>query len=358
MTEIYFSQIKEDSWVEKDLLSTHPSRRIVAIGSGGCTAFSLLVDDVERLYAVDANPAQCALIDLKKAAIRALCREDYLSFVGEGDRIDRMEVYRRLVADLPSYAAAFWNRHPGRIIKGINYSGMTERFYRFIGDNLRLNVCSPGALQELLGCDDVNEQRALYARSVRTESWLLALRLMFSRTSHVPFYPGFWFTGREETMFSDFFIERFEHEIETRPLRGNYFFSQLMFGTFVFDEPRGVPPYMSAEHYDVTRRNIDKLTVENKPLQHLMMGLDEIDGFYFSNVFDWGKDKDAADVCRGILHCKAQGTARFFFRNMYRPTSLPDFFAERFDRNEEQSLISFAKERSMLYRHATTGTIN
>src|SRR5262245_47157465 len=96
MAEVHFAQIREDGRLERRLAVRHRPARIVCVASGGCTALSLLSDGVEAVHAVDANPAQCALVELRKAAIAALDRDGYLAFIGERPAEDRPAVYARL----------------------------------------------------------------------------------------------------------------------------------------------------------------------------------------------------------------------------------------------------------------------
>src|SRR5688572_13028352 len=63
---LLFAQVREDAAVEAGLLrEVDGPARLFAIGSGGCTAFSLLAAKPEAaLYAVDINPAQIYLMEL------------------------------------------------------------------------------------------------------------------------------------------------------------------------------------------------------------------------------------------------------------------------------------------------------
>src|SRR5262245_30124436 len=125
---IYFAQIREDGRLERSLVARRKPSRIVCIGSGGCTALSLLGDDVEIVHCVDSNPAQCALVELKKAAISRLDRESFLAFIGERPAADRTRLYRSRLRDaLPRYAQEHWDAHEQDIDLGINHCGATER---------------------------------------------------------------------------------------------------------------------------------------------------------------------------------------------------------------------------------------
>ena len=72
MNEIHFAQIREDGRLEHALVERRKPSRVVCVGSGGCTALSILSRDVDAVYCVDKSPAQSALVELKKAALSAL----------------------------------------------------------------------------------------------------------------------------------------------------------------------------------------------------------------------------------------------------------------------------------------------
>ncbi len=55
MSDLHFAQIREDSWIEREIADAERPQRIVAVASGGCTALSLLDDEVEEVIAVDAS---------------------------------------------------------------------------------------------------------------------------------------------------------------------------------------------------------------------------------------------------------------------------------------------------------------
>src|SRR5688572_9655167 len=105
--EIYFAQSREDSRVEREIMQRKNPSKVAVIGSGGCTAFSILSDVVENVSCIDLNPAQCALVELKKAGIRTFERTEFLAFIGETDSENRLEQYQQLRKELPQYALEF-----------------------------------------------------------------------------------------------------------------------------------------------------------------------------------------------------------------------------------------------------------
>src|SRR5262249_6201564 len=92
-SQLIYNQCWEDYALDQSALRIGPGDRIVTITSAGCNALNYLLFDPTRIDAVDLNPHQSALLELKVAAIRVLKHEDFFAMFGTG-RIDRhREVY-------------------------------------------------------------------------------------------------------------------------------------------------------------------------------------------------------------------------------------------------------------------------
>lgn len=165
--EIYFSQIREDSIVERQITATYQPNRIVVIGSGGCTALSILNDHVDVVYCIDINPAQCALIELKKVAMR------------------------------------------------------------FIGNNIRKNVYGDEIWQALFHYTTLQEQKEFFEKYLTTEAWKTALRVLLSKTTHLQFFPSFMFANAREDDFGLFFSHQFEKELHSKLVYNSLLASSL-----------------------------------------------------------------------------------------------------------------------------------
>ncbi len=353
MSAVYFAQIREDGRLERTAAAAAGSKRIVTIASGGCTALSLLTDDVEVVHAVDLNPAQCAVVALRRAALVALDRDAFLAFIGEAPSRDRGATYVRLEERLPADVRAFWDAHPDDVARGINHCGVTERFYRFVGERLLDAVALP-VWRRLVDSRGIDEQRALYRRHFLEPDWRDALRDVLSRDSHLRFFPAFMFGEvREGFEFGDYFADRFEAEVETRPLAGNYFLSQLLFGRYV-DRPGGMPHYLTPAGFAEAKRNADKLRVACGTLREALPALGRIDAFFLSNVFDWADVEARQAICAAVAKAATPG-ATLLFRNMLAAPPLPADFGFAADADRSAALTRL--ERAMLYRAVTVGQI-
>ena len=74
----------EDPRLDREMLRLGPDSRVVMITSAGCNALDYLLDGPAEIHAVDMNPRQNALLELKASAIRNLDYERFYKMFGEG----------------------------------------------------------------------------------------------------------------------------------------------------------------------------------------------------------------------------------------------------------------------------------
>jgi S-adenosylmethionine:diacylglycerol 3-amino-3-carboxypropyl transferase len=356
LSEIFFAQIREDPEVECAVAARRAPKQVVCVGSGGCVALSLLSDAVEAVHAVDLNPAQCAVIELKRAAIAELDRAAYLAFVGEAPADDRQATFARLAPRLSTQAREFWQARPELVAVGVNHAGVTERFYRYLGASIRASVVPDDVWHALFACATVEEQRALHARHFTSEAWRTAIRVLLSKSTHLLFFPAFMFANATEHDFGAFFSHQFDHEVLTKPVANNYFLSQLLWGRYLDGRAQGVPRYLDAARWDETRRNAHKLSVAAQPIGAFLAGRRGVDAFFLSNVFDWMKPEDRAELCARMTEAAAPGAA-VLFRNMLSTPALPASFVERLRVDADESAALHRRERSMSYQRITSGAL-
>ena len=99
----------EDSAVDRATLKPGPGDRVLTLTSGGDNAMAYLLHGVDAVVAVDMNPAQSALLELKAAAVRALPYADLWRLLGEGRHPAAAGLFETAIAPWLSQAAtAFW----------------------------------------------------------------------------------------------------------------------------------------------------------------------------------------------------------------------------------------------------------
>jgi len=141
-SEIAFSQVREDPRIElrviQELAKRQQPLRVLLVASGGCTALSLLSNPaISKIEAVDLNPAQLHLIELRRQALLHLSLDDQLQLIGAdksaSDR-DRLSIYDSFSSNLPVSTKAFWDARPEQIEFGVNRVGRFEQLFRQLAE--------------------------------------------------------------------------------------------------------------------------------------------------------------------------------------------------------------------------------
>jgi len=102
----------EDPAVDRKALALGPDDTVLVITSAGCNALDYALEAPRRIHAVDANPRQTALLELKIAGIRALAFDDFFAIFGDGYHATFDELYQQHLRPLLSpFARTWWDRH-------------------------------------------------------------------------------------------------------------------------------------------------------------------------------------------------------------------------------------------------------
>ncbi|CCC06202.1 unnamed protein product [Sordaria macrospora k-hell] len=161
----------EDSREDKELLNLGPDDVVLAITSAGDNILSYLMQSPARVHAIDLNPSQNHLLELKVAAFTALGYPDVWRIFGEGKHPDfRTLLISRLSPHLSSRAFQYWLSHAyiftnpsGRGLYDTGGSRYAIRFFRWIST---LFFCRP-AVRQLLSASTLEEQRSIYHTKIR-----------------------------------------------------------------------------------------------------------------------------------------------------------------------------------------------
>src|SRR5262245_49490561 len=74
---LIFNTSWEDPALDRVALQLGPSDRVLSIAGAGCNVLDYLLSGAGEVHAVDINPCQTALLELKVAAIRTLGYDDF-----------------------------------------------------------------------------------------------------------------------------------------------------------------------------------------------------------------------------------------------------------------------------------------
>ncbi|KAI0023733.1 hypothetical protein F4780DRAFT_785514 [Xylariomycetidae sp. FL0641] len=159
----------EDTREDERILKLKSDDVVLAITSAGDNILSYALQDPARIYAVDLNPAQNHLLELKIAAYASLHYSDFWALFGEGQHPDfRALLLSKLSPHLSSRALQYWLQRQhvfARTGGGLYDTGGSRHALRVVRWVTR--AFGRGAVAALLRARTLNEQR---------EVWRLRLR--------------------------------------------------------------------------------------------------------------------------------------------------------------------------------------
>jgi S-adenosylmethionine-diacylglycerol 3-amino-3-carboxypropyl transferase len=319
----------EDPAVDRQALRLGPSDTVLVITSAGCNALDYALESPRAVWAVDFNPRQTALLELKTTAIRHLDYETFFDVFGRGRSRGFRQLYRRaLRPHLSPAARRFWDRrcrwfegHGWR--NNFYWRGLAGLFARLIRDYCG---CRPGlrrALLDLLDAPDLASQRRIYARRVEPALWSPAME-WFLRRSLTMCLLGIPSAQRQEIgdhrdALPLYIRDVLRHIFRDIPARTNYFWGVYIRGHYT---ETCCPRYLQRPSFDRLRRGlVDRIHPRTGSVTDFLRSAPEpISRFVLLDHMDWlsGNQPEAlAEEWEQILDRAAPG-ARVIFRSAAR----------------------------------------
>ncbi len=175
----------EDPRLDRVALKLTGQDNVLVITSAGCNALDYALCEPEDVYAVDMNPRQNALLELKQSAIRRLDFGDFFRMFGDGRLPGVRGVYESVLrADLSEWSRAFWDRkvkwfdNQRHTFYFRGTSGAFARLLKLYTDKL---IKVRPQLEQLLNADSVEEQREIYSERLEDKFWTGLVKFAINR---------------------------------------------------------------------------------------------------------------------------------------------------------------------------------
>ena len=266
--EVMFGQVREDTSLEESIATG----RILCIASGGDLAFACLAAGATNVVAIDVNPAQAYLVELKVAAFRKL---EYREILGAMTR-DARPFYDCLRTDLSEGARKYFDARPQRLARGLQNAGKIDESIRRLMRVFHLFVHRETRVRRLLEKGDMD--------GWSSRRWRAALGLLLSRTTLTAVF-GKRFGEAAPTGYAGDFRIEMERVLRDLPPQTNPFAWQCFTGTY----PPGVlPNWLTEEGAEKVRRNLARLTLKVGDIIEFLAesGPESFDRIYLSNILD------------------------------------------------------------------------
>ncbi|MCA9190875.1 MAG: BtaA family protein [Planctomycetales bacterium] len=287
----------EDPRLDRQALNLTSDDRVLVITSAGCNALDYALAGPAHVHAVDMNPRQNALLDLKIEAIRKLEFSDFFQFFGQGYHPRAAELYRAaLRPGLAEWSQGYWDKfirffdNPKRTFYYRGTSGAFARGIRYYIDRvskLRQEV------SDLLQCKTLEEQRQVYDR-IEERFWSRAMKFALNRDTTLSLlgvpkaqrqqiekqYPGGILAFIRDSM---------EAVFAKLPIHDNYFWRVYITGSYT---PDCCPEYLKPENFHKLKETrVSQVTTHTDSVQgFLEKGHEPISRFILLDHMDWLSD--------------------------------------------------------------------
>jgi S-adenosylmethionine-diacylglycerol 3-amino-3-carboxypropyl transferase len=252
---LVYNQCWEDPAVDHEALALRDEDRVLVITSAGCNALDYALSGA-RVVAVDVNPRQNHLLELKRAGIRALDFGSFFELFGRGGSPRTREIYAALRPALPVPSREHWDREirlfePDRARgKSFYYGGTSGLVALAARAWLRHGARLWSWIERLLDARTLEEQVSLYRAEVRHR--LLhegLLRLVGSPAVMslvgVP-EPQRRMVASRPGGFPGYLRDALDHVMSVALLRENYFWSVYLTGAYTAES---CPRYLQEESF-------------------------------------------------------------------------------------------------------------
>lgn len=352
---VVYSNVWEDPELNRQALQVKPGQSVLSITSGGCNSLCLLLEDPSRVVSIDLNPAQLAMLELKRAAIIELDYEDFLEvlgvpFYGKPPRLSgpqRLELYRRIRGHLSSSAAEFWEENPHLIEKGAFWCGKVEAFFDLYRKILSW-FYDFSDMEALFRCPDLAAQQAKY-RGMKRRRWRFLNSILLNKFVLSLVKGAHSFAMVEDPDLAGNLSRKIDKGMTDFYNPDNYFMALMLLGGHW--SRQAMSPYLLESNWAKMKANIGRLEIYQGTCGDVLKkyGPASFDAMQMSNIFEWMEHDFFNGVIRELLELGRPGARLCWRYTLARPRQLDAANSERLVPETELARCLFNIDRSFIY---------
>jgi len=285
----------EDPAIDRQALALGPDDTMLVISSAGCNVLDYALLGPKRIHAVDANPRQIALLELKIAAIRALDYDDYFAIFGEGHHSDFKNLYQqKLRVQLSPFARQWWDKHWDWFAGkhgSFYFHGLSGMVARGVRAYFKLRPGLASAINALLDAKSLPEQQKIYDERVspllwnKTVNWIISRQFVMSLLG-VPYPQRKLVEAQHEFGIHGFIRGAVEYVFRQLPLADNYFYRVYLTGRYRRD---CCPEYLKEAGFNALKAGlVDRIELHTTTVTELLSkNATPISRFVLLDHMDW-----------------------------------------------------------------------
>jgi S-adenosylmethionine-diacylglycerol 3-amino-3-carboxypropyl transferase len=321
----------EDPRLDRVAMNLTQNDDVLVITSAGCNALDYALAGARSVTAVDVNPRQNALLELKIAGIRTLDFDSFFTLFGLGRHDEFDALYQKQVRHaLSPTAQQYWDRHgrffQSRARRSFYYHGTTGMVAWLMRMYVGLIARARDAVHACLEANSIDEQRSIYYAHVRSKFWKKPLKWGLNRDTTmsllgVPRNQKRQIDEHYTEGVAGFVQECLDAVFGTLSLSDNYFWRVYLTGQYT---QQCCPEYLRRDsfeklksglvdrvsiHTDTVAGHLEKRGSDRAPISHFVL-LDHQD--WLSSV---AEGRELAREWTAILKTARPGSSRVLFRS-------------------------------------------
>jgi S-adenosylmethionine-diacylglycerol 3-amino-3-carboxypropyl transferase len=349
---IRYANCWEDADVLLEGLAPEPGRKHLSIASAGDNSFSLLVTNPELVVAVDVNKIQLHLVELKKACIKNLNRDQVLKFLGFLPAEDRERTFNLVKHELSAGASIFWEQNMESIKAGIIYQGKFEKYFLMFCTRILPWIHSKKTVAALFRIKSREEQQTFYHEKWNTWRWRLLFKIFFSKYVMGKFGRDPEFLKQVKIPVADYIFNKAGKNLQTTAAQQNFFLHFNLTGNF----GSLLPHYLREENFEIIKSNIDRLQIKEGYAQDAISAFGKFHYMNLSNIFEYMNAALFAETAAALIDGTAPG-GKLAYWNLMVPRRISALFTAKVEYQKEISLALEEKDKGFFYSQFIIDTV-
>jgi S-adenosylmethionine-diacylglycerol 3-amino-3-carboxypropyl transferase len=318
------------------------------ITSGGCNVLAFSLEHPRSITALDSNPAQNHLLELKIAAIRGLDYDLLLRFLGVRRSDERWALYQTVRGYLSTAARDYWDTQRENIEQGAIHAGRFDRYLSLFRRRVLPLIHSRKRVQQLLALEDIEEQKCFYERVWNNGRWRALFRIFFGRylMGRLGRYPEF-FRYVDIRDVGEHYLQRARHALTEIPIQGNYFLEYILTGGFREE----MPPYLMECNFGALRGAVGRIRIVTDTLGLFLTTVTEgsLSKFHLSDIFELMPMGHYEKILHQLVRASKAGAQLCYYNNLVL-RSHPASLDQVIEGEEELGQQLHWADRSFVYR--------
>jgi len=294
-SSLVYNTCWEDPRVDRQALNIRKTDTIAMITSAGCNALDYALLSPRKIFAIDVNAKQNALLELKIAGIKSLSFEMFFQIFGNGRLRNFKKIYGQFLRKhLSIEAQKYWDQHTDFFEESLFRPTFYFRGSSGLFASVLSNYIQVLGLQEqiegLFECESLEEQSTLYT-SIRSKffnrwisevmSWDLTLSLL-----GIPRSQRYQIESQYPGGVPQFVKDSVDSVFLNTPLKDNYFWWVYIHGAY---KSHLCPEYLKYENFESLKNGgIQKIEIRTSSLSEFFKNCQTpISKFVLLDHMDW-----------------------------------------------------------------------